>query len=55
MALGKEHLPIGEAVGVQAHRNALRQTRSELLLGPAPRCRSDVIQIDAIVTVTRLR
>ena len=24
-ALGKEHLPIGEAVGFQAHRNALRQ------------------------------
>jgi hypothetical protein len=36
-ALGKEHLPIGEAVGFQAHRNALRQTRSELLLSPVPR------------------
>jgi hypothetical protein len=34
-ALGKEHLPIGEAVGFQAHRNALRQTRAELLLSPA--------------------
>ncbi|MYV81536.1 hypothetical protein GTH44_06670 [Bradyrhizobium japonicum] len=38
-ALGKEHLPIGEAVRFQAHRNALRQTRSELLLSPVPRCR----------------
>ena len=37
--LGKEHLPIGEAVGFQAHRNAPRQTCSELRLSPAPRCR----------------
>src|SRR4029434_1457099 len=44
-ALGKEHLPIGEAVGFQAHRNALRQTRSELLLSPVPRWRSGFNQL----------
>ena len=31
-ALGKEHLSIGEAVGFQAHRNALRQTGAKLPL-----------------------
>lgn len=45
-ALGKEHLPIGEAVGFQAHRNALRQTRSELLLSPVPRCRRGMALIN---------
>lgn len=44
-ALGKEHLPIGEAVGFQAHRNALRQTRSELLLSPVPRCRRGILAL----------
>jgi hypothetical protein len=43
--LGKEHLPIGEAVGFQAHRNALRQTRSELLLSPVPRCRRGILAL----------
>jgi hypothetical protein len=45
LALGKEHLPIGEAVGFQAHRNALRQTRSELLLSPVPRCRLGILAL----------
>jgi hypothetical protein len=44
-ALGKEHLPIGEAVGFQAHRNVLRQTRSELLLSPVPRCRRGILAL----------
>ena len=44
-ALGKEHLPIGEAVGFQAHRNALRQTRSELLLSPVPCCRRGILAL----------
>ena len=44
-ALGKVHLPIGEAVGFQAHRNALRQTRSELLLSPVPRCRRGILAL----------
>ena len=44
-ALGKEHLPIGEAVEFQAHRNALRQTRSELLLSPVPRCRRGILAL----------
>ena len=44
-ALGKEHLPIGEAVGFQAHRNPLRQTRSELLLSPVPRCRRGILAL----------
>jgi hypothetical protein len=33
-ALGKVHLPIGEAIGFQAHRNGLRQTRSETTSQP---------------------
>ena len=44
-ALGKDHLPIGEAVGFQAHRNALRQTRSELLLSPVLRCRRGILAL----------
>ena len=31
-----------KAQGLQAHRNALRQTRSELLLSPVPRCRRGI-------------
>jgi len=41
----RKHLPIGEAVGFQAHRNALRQTRSELLLSPVPRCRRGILAL----------
>jgi hypothetical protein len=37
--------PFGEAVGFQAHRNALRQTRSELLLSPVPRCRRGILAL----------
>ena len=44
-ALGKGHLPIGEAVAFQAHRNALRQTRSELPLSPVPRCRRGILAL----------
>ena len=40
-----EPLPIGEAVGFQAHRNALRQTRAELLLSPVPRCRRGILAL----------
>jgi hypothetical protein len=31
--------------GLQAHRNALRQTRSELLLSPVPRCRRGILAL----------
>ena len=41
----KRTSPIGEAVGFQAHRNALRQTRSELLLSPVPRCRRGILAL----------
>ena len=34
-----------QAQGLQAHRNALRQTRSELLLSPAPRCRRGILAV----------
>ncbi len=34
-----------QAQGLQAHRNALRQTRSELLLGPVPRCRRGILAL----------
>ncbi len=63
-ALGKEHLPIGEAVGFEEeaqdngafgrHRlvpiagrppHELRQTRSELLLSPVPRCRRGILAL----------
>jgi len=37
--------PFGEAVGFQAHRSALRQTRSELLLSPVPRCRRGILAL----------
>ena len=41
----KRTAPIGEAVGFQAHRNALRQTRWELLLSPVPRCRRGILAL----------
>jgi hypothetical protein len=44
-ALGKEHLPIAKRFGFQAHRNALRQTRSELLLSHVPRCRRGILAL----------
>ena len=34
-----------QAQGLQAHRNALRQTRSELLLNPVPRCRRGILAL----------
>jgi len=34
-----------QAQGLQAHRNALRQTRSELLLSPVPRCRRGILAL----------
>ena len=41
----KRTSPHGEAAGFQAHRNALRQTRSELLLSPVPRCRRGILAL----------
>ncbi len=32
-------------IELQAHRNALRQTRSELLLSPVPRCRRGILAL----------
>ena len=34
-----------QAQGLRAHRNALRQTRSELLLSPVPRCRRGILAL----------
>ena len=34
-----------QAQGLQAHRNALRQTRSELPLSPVPRCRRGILAL----------
>jgi len=41
----KRTSPHWKTVGFQAHRNALRQTRSELLLSPVPRCRRGILAL----------